>query len=71
MDMKKLSDVINDFRVFPRLFSLFYLYWMGEVILWSMGLPPGASSSAQWLVAAVTVPGAAWFKIYVDSGGNK
>jgi len=42
---------------------------MGEVILWSMGLPNPAS--AQWLVAAVTVPGAAWFKIYVDSGNAK
>lgn len=67
--MVELSEKINNYRVFPRLFSVFYLYWMGEVILWSMGLPNPAS--AQWLVAAVTVPGAAWFKIYVDSGNAK
>ncbi len=42
----------------------FYMYWMSRVIQW--GMSPAAGENAEWLVAAVTLPGAAFFKFYVD-----
>lgn len=61
-----MVDWFNKYRFFPRLFALFYLYWMSRVIDWAMTLDN--PSEAQVLVAAVTVPAAAFFKFYVDSG---
>ena len=64
--MMPFYELLNKYRIFPRIFSLFYLYWMSRVILWAMGLPD--PSMAEWLVAAVTLPAAAFFKFYVESG---
>ena len=65
-NQKEFHDALNKYRVFPRLFALMYMWLTVEVIFWAMGLPD--PSLAQWLVAAVTVPAAAFFKFYVDSG---
>ena len=68
MEEKSLSQKINDYRVFPRLFALFYLYWMSRVLVWSMGLPDPAT--AEYIVMAVIAGAAAYFKFYVESGPN-
>jgi hypothetical protein len=64
-----LADKLNRYRVFPRLFALFYMFWAGKVIWWAMGLPD--PSIAEWLVAAVTVPAAAFFHTYCSTGTKK
>ncbi len=61
-----LPDKLNSYRVFPRLFALMYMGLTIHVVLWAMGLPD--PSVAQWLVGAVTVPAAAFFNSYVNSG---
>ena len=61
------SKSISDYRVFPRVFSIFYLYLGAEVSYWFMALPdPTAEQSAYAIAFAGTV--AAWFKFYVEGG---
>jgi hypothetical protein len=67
--MDRIAELLNKFRTFPRLFAIFYMYLTASVIFWAMGLPD--PSSGQWLVAAVTVPAAAFFHSYVNSGTKK
>lgn len=66
MTATETRDLLNDYRVFPRLFAGFYMYWMSEVLKWAMTLDD--PQEAQWLVAAVVTGAAAYFKFYVDSG---
>jgi hypothetical protein len=63
-------DSLNKYRVFPRLFAIFYLYWMGEVVKWAMGLPDLSTAQAGF-VAAVITGAAAYFKFYVETGCDK
>jgi len=62
-----MKDTLNQYRVFPRLFAIFYLYCMAEVIFWAMNLPD-LSNAQTALVTSVTVPAAAFFKYYVETG---
>ena len=67
MTTKQAEDLLTQFRVFPRAFAIFYLYWMGEVLDWGMTL--GEMSNAQaGMIASVITGAAAYFKFYVDSG---
>lgn len=67
MDTK---DILNKYRIFPRIFAGFYLYYMSKVLEWAMALPD--PSQAEWLVMGVVAAAAAFFKFYVESGhGNK
>ena len=59
-------DWLNKYRVFPRLFALMYMGLTVHVVLWAMGLPD--PMVAEWLVAAVTVPAAAFFHSYCATG---
>lgn len=63
-----LYKTLHNWRVFPRLFSIFYLYIMYEVVQWGMALGGDISASATGLVGTVVGAGAAWFKFYVESG---
>ena len=63
------EDQLRKYRVFPRLFALMYLGLTIKVVFWAMGLPD--PSIAEWLVAAVTVPAAAFFHSYCTTGNNK
>ena len=63
------EDWIRQYRVFPRVFAGFYLYYMSRVIEWAMTLED--PEDAQILVAAVVGAAAAFFKFYVDSGNAK
>lgn len=53
----------------PVIFAGSYMYWMGEVLKWSMTLD--GPSQAEILVTAVVAGGAAYFKFYVDLIMNK
>ena len=61
-----MSDWINQYRIFPRLFAGFYMYWASRVIEWAMSLPD--PSQAEWLVASIVLAAAAFFKFYVETG---
>ncbi len=61
---------IRKYRVFPVIFSVFYLHIMLEVLNWYTALQ--APGDGQGLFAgAVMAAGAAWFKFYVESGNEK
>lgn len=61
------ADSLSKYRVFPRLFSVFYLYSSYVVSTWFMSLTaPSAEQSAYAVAFAGTA--AAWFKFYVDGG---
>jgi len=61
------GDWINQYRVFPRLFAIFYLYAMWGVINWAMGLADMSNAQAA-MVASVVTSAAAFFKFYVETG---
>lgn len=64
-----MNDTLNKYRVFPRLFSIFYLFITYEVIVWAM-LQPDLTTAQSNLVIAVNAAAAAFFKFYVDTGGS-
>ncbi len=58
---------ISDYRVFPRLFSFFYLFLGYEVTTWMMLLDNPSNAQAGFATMfATTVVG--WFKYYVEGG---
>jgi len=58
---------MRNYRVFPILFSAFYLHIMIEVFSWYTALPdPGDGQGI--FATGVMAAGAAWFKFYVESG---
>ena len=62
--------LMRKYRVFPVIFSAFYLHIMLEVYAWYTTLP--APTDGQGLFAGATMAaGAAWFKFYVESGNKK
>ena len=61
------GDWILKYRVFPRLFAVFYLYVMWEVVNWGMGLVDMSNAQAA-MVASVVTAAAAFFKFYVETG---
>lgn len=67
--MSPFANGINEFRVFPRLFALMYMGITVEVVVWAMN-QPDLTNAQSALVTAVTVPAAAFFKFYVESGNR-
>jgi hypothetical protein len=61
------GDWIRKYRVFPRLFAVFYLYVMWLVVNWGMGLADMSNAQAA-MVASVVTAAAAFFKFYVETG---
>jgi len=65
-----LADTLNDFRVVPRCMLVTYMVVFYQVIQWFMTLTDPSMAQAAF-VSAVTGAGAAWFGLYVGSGGKK
>ena len=65
--MKELADTLGRYRVFPRVFSIVYLYLLYDVADWYMWLE--VPTAEQTAFAGIMIPtAAAWFKFYVDGG---
>lgn len=65
--MNAFADVLSRYRIFPRLFSISYLFLLFEASRWFMALSaPTPEQSA--FVATMVATAAAWFKFYVDGG---
>jgi len=65
-----LADKLNELRVVPRAMLVVYMMVFYQVVQWFMGLPDPNMAQAGF-VSAVTGAGAAWFGLYVSSGGKK
>jgi hypothetical protein len=64
------GDWIKKYRVFPRLFAVFYLYVMWQVVSWAMLLVEMSNAQAAF-VASVVTAAAAFFKFYVETGNEE
>lgn len=66
----RISDVLNELRVVPRLMMLSYMSLLLYSSMWFMGLPDPSTQQAGF-AAAILAAGTGWFTIYVNSGGIK
>lgn len=60
---------MNQYRVFPRLFAVFYMVVFWFVVEWAMSLTDMSNAQAAFAASIVTAS-AAFFKFYVESGKN-
>lgn len=65
-----LARAIDSWRPFPRLFITVYLYMVYRVIEWYIALPDPTMEQSG-LISVVVGAGAAWFGLYVGSGGRR
>ncbi len=64
-----MSDVLRQYRVFPRLFAIFYLVMTYDVVTWAMTVEPMSNAQAAF-VASIVTGAAAYFKFYVETSGQ-
>jgi len=64
-----LARMIDAWRPFPRLFIIVYMYMVYRVVEWYITLPD-PSMEQSGLISVVVGAGAAWFGLYVGSGGR-
>ena len=64
-----LARTIDAWRPFPRLFIILYMYMVYRVIEWYL-LLPDPTMEQSGLISIVVGAGAAWFGLYVGSGGR-
>lgn len=64
-----LARTIDAWRPFPRLFISLYIYIVYRVIEWYIALPDPTMEQSG-LISVVVGAGAAWFGLYVGSGGR-
>ena len=63
------ARAFDSWRPFPRLFIVMYLYMVYRVIEWYISLPDPTMEQSG-LISVVVGAGAAWFGLYVGSGGR-
>jgi hypothetical protein len=61
---------LNNWRVVPRLLIGLYGYVFYETVTWFMALP-NPTMAQSGFVSVIVGAGAAWFGLYVSSGGTK
>jgi len=65
-----LATKLNELRIVPRAMLIMYMLVFYQVVQWFMALPNPNMAQAG-LVSVITGAGAAWFGLYVSSGGSK
>jgi hypothetical protein len=65
-----IADRLNELRVIPRGMLITYMVVFYQTVQWFMSLPDPNMAQAG-LVSVITGAGAAWFGLYVSSGGKK
>ena len=63
----KWAEVIDSFRIFPRLLIITYIVLILTGAFWFMGLVDPTATQAGFMSVLVGA-GAAWFGLYVNSG---
>lgn len=70
MSFIHLAKAVDAWRIFPRIFLTVYIILLYKTVEWYMQLAaPTMEQSA--LISVVVGAGAAWFGLYIGSGGNK
>lgn len=64
-----MSDILRQYRVFPRLFAIFYLVMTYDVVTWAMAVQDMSNAQAAF-VASIVTGAAAYFKFYVETSGQ-
>lgn len=62
-----VADLLNRFRVVPRLLMFFYMSMVYNSTQWFMNLADPTAAQAAF-VGTIVGAGAAWFGLYVSSG---
>lgn len=63
----EIAELIDAYRVFPRIFFLVYIFLSIYACTWAMSLAVLSAPQAG-LVGTIVTSGAAWFKFYNDTG---
>ena len=61
-----LAHMVDQWRIFPRLFITTYIYLLYKVVVWYMDLA-APTMEQSGLVSVVVGAGAAWFGLYTGS----
>ena len=61
-----LAHMVDQWRMFPRVFITTYIYLLYKVVIWYMDLA-APSMEQSGLVSVVVGAGAAWFGLYTGS----
>ena len=69
MKHMELAELIDAYRIFPRLFFGVYLFLLVYSGIWAMALPVISTTQAG-LFGGILTAGAVWWKFYVDTGRN-
>tara|TARA_B100000029_G_scaffold134979_1_gene129376 strand:- start:3690 stop:4061 length:372 start_codon:yes stop_codon:yes gene_type:complete len=65
-----LSNMIDAWRIFPRLFLTVYIFLLYYSTMWFMNLPePSLEQSG--LISVIVGAGAAWFGLYAGTAKDK
>ena len=65
-----LAHMVDQWRIFPRLFITTYIYLLYKVVIWYMDLA-APSMEQSGLVSVVVGAGAAWFGLYTGSSKSQ
>jgi len=61
------AEIIDAYRIFPRIFFGAYIWLCFYIAMWAMGLPTVSVEQAG-IVSVIIGAGAAWFGMYNNSG---
>ena len=64
-----LARAFDSWRIFPRVFIVTYILLLYDAVHWFMALEQPSAEQAG-LISVVTGIGAAWFGLYLSSGGK-
>lgn len=65
-----LARTVNEWRIFPRLFLIVYMWGLVLTYEWFMGLADPTMAQSTF-VSTMIGAGAAWFGLYVGTGNRK
>ena len=65
-----LAYMVDQWRIFPRIFISTYIYLLYKVVIWYMNLADPTMEQSG-LVSIVVGAGAAWFGLYTGSSKTK
>ena len=66
----EIPEMLDNWRVIPRLLIFLYAVVFYQTMNWFMGLPDPNNAQAGF-VSVIVGAGAAWFGLYVNSGSGK
>ena len=66
----EIPEMLDNWRVIPRLLIFMYAVVFYQTMNWFMGLPD-PNNAQDGFVSVIVGAGAAWFGLYVNSGSGK